>query len=58
MKELLDTDWLSLIAAGGLRMVLVGTGAGNTHKYAAVAEQGRRVDLVAELKNYARETAQ
>jgi 26S proteasome regulatory subunit N2 len=57
LKELLDTDSAVAGEAAGIAMgmVLVGTGAGNVHHN--ITENAEEIsDLVAELKNYARET--
>ncbi len=58
LKELLDTDSAVAGEAAGmaLGMVLVGTGAGNTHN--SLPSQGKEeiMEIVSELKNYARET--
>ena len=58
LKELLDTDSAVAGEAAGmaLGMVLVGTGAGNTHN--SLPSQGKEeiMEVVSELKNYARET--
>jgi len=58
LKELLDTDSAVAGEAAGMAMgmVLVGTGAGNTHN--SLPSQGKEeiMEIVSELKNYARET--
>lgn len=58
LKEVLDTDFAVAGEAAGMAigMVLVGTGAGNVQN--ALPDQSREelMDIVAELKNYARET--
>lgn len=58
LKELLDTDSAVAGEAAGLAigMVLVGTGAGSTHN--SLPSQGKEeiMEIVSELKNYARET--
>lgn len=59
LKAVLDTDFAVAGEAAGMAigMVLVGTGAGNTNN--SLAGNGSREELmevVAELKNYARET--
>lgn len=58
LKELLDTDSAVAGEAAGMAigMVLVGTGAGNTHN--SLPSQGKEeiMEMVSELKNYARET--
>jgi 26S proteasome regulatory subunit N2 len=58
LKELLDTDFAVAGEAAGVAigMVLVGTGAGNTHNSLPAAHKEEITELVAELKNYARET--
>jgi 26S proteasome regulatory subunit N2 len=59
LKELLDTDSAVAGEAAGMAigMVLVGTGAGNTHNMLPSQNKEEIMELVAELKNYARETA-
>ena len=58
LKELLDTDSAVAGEAAGMAigMVLVGTGAGSTHN--SLSSQGKEeiMEMVSELKNYARET--
>lgn len=58
LKELLDTDSAVAGEAAGMAigMVLVGTGAGNTHN--SLPSQGKEeiMEIVSELKNYARDT--
>jgi len=58
LKDLLDTDSAVAGEAAGLAigMVLVGTGAGNTHN--SLPSHGKEdiMEMVSELKNYARET--
>ena len=58
LKELLDTDSAVAGEAAGMAigMILVGTGAGNAHN--SLPSQGKEeiMELVLELKNYARET--
>eukprot|EP00535_Pseudo-nitzschia_heimii_P004794 CAMPEP_0197184234 /NCGR_PEP_ID=MMETSP1423-20130617/9523_1 /TAXON_ID=476441 /ORGANISM="Pseudo-nitzschia heimii, Strain UNC1101" /LENGTH=1035 /DNA_ID=CAMNT_0042635009 /DNA_START=236 /DNA_END=3343 /DNA_ORIENTATION=+ len=58
LKELLDTDSAVAGEAAGMAigMVLVGTGAGNTRN--SLPSQGKEeiMEIVLELKNYARET--
>ena len=58
LKEVLDTDSAVAGEAAGMAigMVLVGTGAGNTHNALKVEQQLDFMEVVAELKNYARET--
>lgn len=59
LKEVLDTDFAVAGEAAGVAigMVLVGTGAGNTHNsLPASADKEEIMEVVAELKNYARET--
>jgi 26S proteasome regulatory subunit N2 len=59
LKELLDTDSAVAGEAAGIAigMVLVGTGAGNTHNTLPnTAQKEEIMEIVAELKNYARET--
>jgi 26S proteasome regulatory subunit N2 len=59
LKELLDTDSAVAGEAAGMAigMVLVGTGAGNTHNTLPnTAQKEEIMEIVAELKNYARET--
>jgi 26S proteasome regulatory subunit N2 len=57
LKELLDTDSAAAGEAAGMAMgmVLVGTGAGNVHN-SLTTNKEELAELVAELKNYARET--
>jgi len=58
LKDLLDTDSAVAGEAAGMAMgmILVGTGAGNTHN--SLPSQGKEeiMEIVSELKNYARET--
>ena len=58
LKEVLDTDFAVAGEAAGIAigMVLVGTGAGNIHNALSDTAREELMDLVAELKNYARET--
>ena len=58
LKEVLDTDSAVAGEAAGLAigMVLTGTGAGNTHHQLKGNNAEEINELVAELKNYARET--
>ena len=58
LKEVLDTDSAVAGEAAGMAigMVLVGTGAGNTHNALAQPQKEELAQVVAELKNYARET--
>lgn len=58
LKEVLDTDFAVAGEAAGIAigMVLVGTGAGNTHNSLPAANKEEIMEVVAELKNYARET--
>lgn len=58
LKELLDTDSAVAGEAAGMAigMVLVGTGAGNTHNSLPAADKEEIMEVVTELKNYARET--
>lgn len=59
LKEVLDTDSAVAGEAAGMAigMVLVGTGAGNTHNSLASTNKEEIMEVVIELKNYARETA-
>ncbi len=58
LKEVLDTDSAVAGEAAGMAigMVLVGTGAGNTTNSLPAANREEIMEIVAELKNYARET--
>merc|ERR1712238_452340 len=58
LKELLDTDSAVAGEAAGMAigMVLVGTGAGNTHNSLPSEGKEEIMEMVSELKNYARET--
>lgn len=58
LKELLDTDSAVAGEAAGIAigMVLVGTGAGSTRNSLPAADKEEIMELVSELKNYARET--
>eukprot|EP00538_Stauroneis_constricta_P000289 CAMPEP_0119558490 /NCGR_PEP_ID=MMETSP1352-20130426/10819_1 /TAXON_ID=265584 /ORGANISM="Stauroneis constricta, Strain CCMP1120" /LENGTH=1070 /DNA_ID=CAMNT_0007605863 /DNA_START=207 /DNA_END=3419 /DNA_ORIENTATION=- len=58
LKELLDTDSAVAGEAAGIAMgmVLVGTGAGNTNNMLPPGDKEEIMELIAELKNYARET--
>jgi 26S proteasome regulatory subunit N2 len=58
LKELLDTDSAVAGEAAGMSigMVLVGTGASNIHNSLPSANKEEIMELVTELKNYARET--
>jgi 26S proteasome regulatory subunit N2 len=58
LKELLDTDSAVAGEAAGLAigMVLVGTGAGSPHKILEAQGKEEIMEMVLELKNYARET--
>lgn len=59
LKEVLDTDSAVAGEAAGMAigMVLVGTGAGNVHNtLPATSNKEEITEVVAELKNYARET--
>ena len=58
LKEVLDTDSAVAGEAAGLAigMVLTGTGAGNTHHQLGSNNAEEINEMVAELKNYARET--
>jgi len=58
LKELLDTDSAVAGEAAGMAigMVLVGTGAGNTHNSLPLEGKEEIMEMVSELKNYARET--
>lgn len=58
LKELLDTDSAVAGEAAGIAigMVLVGTGAGSTHNSLPSQDKEEIMELVSELKNYARET--
>jgi 26S proteasome regulatory subunit N2 len=58
LKELLDTDSAVAGEAAGIAigMVLVGSGAGNTHNSLPPADKEELMEVVTELKNYARET--
>ena len=58
LKEVLDTDSAVAGEAAGIAigMVLVGTGAGNTHNSLPSADKEEIMEVVTELKNYARET--
>lgn len=58
LKELLDTDSAVAGEAAGMAigMVLVGTGAGSTHNSLPPADKEEIMELVSELKSYARET--
>jgi len=58
LKEVLDTDSAVAGEAAGIAigMVLVGTGAGSTHNSLPAQDKEEIMELVSELKNYARET--
>jgi 26S proteasome regulatory subunit N2 len=58
LKEVLDTDSAVAGEAAGyaIGMVLVGTGAGNTNNSLPDEGKDEIMELVSELKNYARET--
>lgn len=58
LKDVLDTDSAVAGEAAGIAigMVLVGTGAGSTENSLPAAEKEEIMELVSELKNYARET--
>lgn len=58
LKELLYTDSAVAGEAAGMAigMVLVGSGAGNTHNSLASTDKEEIMEAVSELKNYARET--
>jgi len=58
LKEVLDTDSAVAGEAAGIAigMVLVGTGAGNTHNSLPSADKEEIMEVVSELKSYARET--
>lgn len=58
LKEVLDTDSAVAGEAAGIAigMVLVGTGAGSIHNSLPPADKEEIMELVTELKNYARET--
>lgn len=58
LKEVLDTDSAVAGEAAGIAigMVLVGTGACNSHNTLGPTNKEEIMDIVAELKNYARET--
>lgn len=58
LKELLYTDSAVAGEAAGMAigMVLVGSGAGNTHNALASTDKEEIMEAVSELKNYARET--
>jgi 26S proteasome regulatory subunit N2 len=58
LKEVLDTDSAVAGEAAGyaIGMILVGTGAGNTRSNLSAAVNEEAMEIVAELKNYARET--
>merc|ERR1719215_1212862 len=58
LKDLLNTDSAVAGEAAGMAigMILVGTGAGNTHNSLPAQEKEEIMELVTELKNYARET--
>mmetsp|Transcript_18105 Transcript_18105/g.39467 ORF Transcript_18105/g.39467 Transcript_18105/m.39467 type:complete len:1039 (+) Transcript_18105:105-3221(+) len=58
LKELLDTDSAVAGEAAGMAigMVLVGTGAGNIHNSLPSEGKEETMEIVSELKNYARET--
>jgi 26S proteasome regulatory subunit N2 len=58
LKELLDTDSAVAGEAAGMAigMVLVGTGAGNAHNSLPSEGKEEIMEIVSELKNYARET--
>ena len=58
LKELLDTDSAVAGEAAGIAigMVLVGTGAGSPHNSLPAQGKEEIMELVLELKNYARET--
>lgn len=58
LKEVLDTDSAVAGEAAGIAigMVLVGSGAGNTHNSLASTDKEEIMEVVSELKNYARET--
>jgi len=58
LKELLDTDSAVAGEAAGIAigMVLVGTGAGNAHNSLPLEGKEEVMEMVSELKSYARET--
>jgi 26S proteasome regulatory subunit N2 len=58
LKEVLDTDSAVAGEAAGMAigMVLVGTGAGNPHNSLPAQGKEEIMEMVLELKNYARET--
>jgi len=58
LKDLLDTDSAVAGEAAGMAigMVLVGSGAGNVHNSLPAQDKEEIMELVTELKNYARET--
>ncbi|CAB9508065.1 ATPase regulatory subunit 1 [Seminavis robusta] len=58
LKEVLDTDSAVAGEAAGIAigMVLVGSGAGNVHNSLPAADKEELMEVVSELKNYARET--
>ena len=58
LKEVLDTDSAVAGEAAGMAigMVLVGTGAGNVHNSLPQSQKEEIMEVVTELKNYARET--
>ena len=58
LKSVLDTDFAVAGEAAGLAigMVLVGTGAGNVQNALPDGTRDELMDIVSELKNYARET--
>ena len=58
LKDLLDTDSAVAGEAAGIAigMVLVGSGAGNTHNSLPASDKEELMEVVTELKNYARET--
>jgi len=58
LKDLLDTDSAVAGEAAGMAMgmVLVGSGAGNEHNSLPAQDKEEIMELVTELKNYARET--
>lgn len=58
LKEVLDTDSAVAGEAAGyaIGMVLLGTGAGSTHNSLPSEGQEEMMELVSELKSYARET--
>lgn len=58
LKEVLDTDSAVAGEAAGIAigLVLVGTGAGNVHNSLPSYQKEEIMEVVAELRNYARET--